>query len=109
MALSRALCVSGLAFVAGQQAGTLKEEGNPKLSFSECTKSGGCTSQQTRLQLIKIGVGCTEQATQQIATKATNGIKAFAQIRKLAHKIARSDQRVPNTPAHTVSMRMGTN
>ena len=51
MALSRALCVSGLAFVAGQQAGTLKEEGNPKLSFSECTKSGGCTSQQNEVTI----------------------------------------------------------
>ena len=54
MALSRSLCVSGLAFVAGQQAGTLKEEGNPKLSFSECTKSGGCTSQQNEVTIDQI-------------------------------------------------------
>jgi cellulose 1,4-beta-cellobiosidase len=33
----------GATLVAGQQAGNLKAEQHPNLSYQECTKSGGCT------------------------------------------------------------------
>jgi len=35
-----------LAVVVGQQADTLKAEAHPALNVQECTKSGGCTSQE---------------------------------------------------------------
>jgi len=39
-----AVCISTSA--NAQQAGSLKEEQHPRLSFSKCTKASGCTSQQ---------------------------------------------------------------
>merc|ERR1719440_287756 len=48
MPLSRALAlvVSSLPLAAGQQAGNLKAEAHPALSIQQCTKTGGCTTEE---------------------------------------------------------------
>jgi cellulose 1,4-beta-cellobiosidase len=51
MALSRAIVASGLALVAGQQAGSMKGEQHPQLTIETCTKAGGCVSEQKEVTI----------------------------------------------------------
>ena len=40
-----------LRAASAQQAGTLKQEGNPTISVKECTKAGGCSTRDKKLVL----------------------------------------------------------